>query len=369
MSKNPVIKKMFPGGVTYLGFHSYYSYMADTDAKHIYVIKGGPGVGKSTFMKKIGEELLKAGYDLEYHCCSSDNNSIDGIVIPELQIALLDGTAPHVVDPKNPGAVDEIINLGEYWNESIIVPYKKDIIECNQKISRCFQSAYFALRDAKNAMDEWEFYIKPYQNWRGINQLYLNLSKDLLKSSSNRGLGKTRHLFAWAHTPQGRTQYIDSLIQEMHSLFWLKGQAGTGKSTFLGRIADSAKLLNFDIEIYHNALEPDKIDLLVIPELETAFAISSEHYPYTPEFSGTIHSLDFDSYLDQSQLSPYLEFIDSCRSRIEQSIVRAQTHSQRAKNLHDELERYYIPAMNFEAIDKQRSLIIESIMDIAESKK
>ena len=48
--------------------------------------------------------------------CSSDNNSLDGIVIPKLKIAILDGTA-HVVDPVFPGVVDEIINLGQFWDE------------------------------------------------------------------------------------------------------------------------------------------------------------------------------------------------------------------------------------------------------------
>ncbi|AGA69335.1 hypothetical protein Desdi_1886 [Desulfitobacterium dichloroeliminans LMG P-21439] len=365
MSKKPVIRKMFPGGVTYLGFHSYYNYLASTDATRIYIIKGGPGVGKSTFMKKIGEEMVKAGYDLEYHCCSSDNNSIDGIVIPELGIALLDGTSPHIVDPKTPGAVDEIINLGEYWDDSLIIPHKKDIIDCNKEISRCFQSAYFALKDAKNAMDEWEFYIQPYQNWQGINQIYLSLNRELYQASSCQGSGKIRRLFTWAHTPQGRTQYIDSLIQGMQTLYLLTGQAGTGKSSFLTRMAEDAKTLNYDIEIYHNALEPDKIDLLIIPELKTALAISSEHYAYIPEFSGAVVYLDFDRELDQLGLEVVEEYIDLCRIRVEHSLQRAQIHSQRAKKLHDKLERYYIPAMQFEAIDKKLNSVLDSIMKAA----
>lgn len=369
MSTNPVIKKMFAGGVTYLGFHSYFNYLAGLDPRHIYIIKGGPGVGKSTFMKKIGEEMLTAGYDLEYHFCSSDNNSIDGLLITDLGIAFLDGTSPHVVDPKTPGAMDEIVNLGEHWEEALIIPYKKDIINCSQKISRCYQSAYFALKDAKNAMDEWEFYINPYQNWQGINEIYLKVSKECFKTSANHGTGKTRHLFAWAHTPQGRTQFIDSLIQGIDSLYYLKGQAGTGKSTFLARIADYGKLLNYDMEIYHSALEPDKIDLVIIPELTTALVISSEHYPYNPQFNGKVYYLDFDSELDQIGLETYAPYIDSCRERVEISIVREQTHAQRAKALHDDLEGYYIPAMDFEAIEKKRVMILESIMDIAKKQQ
>lgn len=90
------IKRVFPGGNTSKGFFSYYDFIIEKDANRIFVIKGGPGVGKSSMMKKVAKELLEKGYDVEYHHCSSDNNSIDGIVIPKLKVAMIDGTAPHV---------------------------------------------------------------------------------------------------------------------------------------------------------------------------------------------------------------------------------------------------------------------------------
>ena len=38
--------------------------------------------------------MLNRGYDVEFHHCSSDASSIDGVVIPALKIALVDGTTP-----------------------------------------------------------------------------------------------------------------------------------------------------------------------------------------------------------------------------------------------------------------------------------
>ena len=49
-------------------------------------------------MKKTAAVMLDHGYDVEYMHCSSDNNSLDGIVIPKIGVAMIDGTAPHVVD-------------------------------------------------------------------------------------------------------------------------------------------------------------------------------------------------------------------------------------------------------------------------------
>ncbi|WP_238473238.1 ATPase [Desulforamulus profundi] len=76
------LKKVFPGGNTSRGFFSYYDHIINPDATRILVIKGGPGVGKSTFMRYIGEKMLDLGYDVEYHCCSSDNGSWTGFAFP-----------------------------------------------------------------------------------------------------------------------------------------------------------------------------------------------------------------------------------------------------------------------------------------------
>lgn len=97
MAHKGSIKKVFPGGNTSNGFHSFYDHIIPEDAERIFVIKGGPGVGKSSFMRTIGEQFVNEGYDVEYHHCSSDNRSLDGVVIKKANVALLDGTAPHVV--------------------------------------------------------------------------------------------------------------------------------------------------------------------------------------------------------------------------------------------------------------------------------
>ncbi len=105
------IRHMFPGNNTSRGFFSYYDYiLLQEKAKKIYIIKGGPGVGKSTFIRQSAEDLADEGYDVEFMHCSSDPESLDGMVVPALSVAMIDGTAPHVVDPKNPGAVDETIH-------------------------------------------------------------------------------------------------------------------------------------------------------------------------------------------------------------------------------------------------------------------
>ena len=136
------IKRVFPGGNTGFGFHSFFNYIAGSDIHQVYVIKGGPGTGKSTLMRKIADTVVDRGYDVELHHCASDNNSLDGLVIPTLKVAFIDGMKPHLYDPEFPGAVGEILNLGQYWNPVGIRVHTQAIMAAVREGSRLFQSAY-----------------------------------------------------------------------------------------------------------------------------------------------------------------------------------------------------------------------------------
>ncbi len=359
---NAHIKKMFPGAVTSQGFFSFYHYMIQQNAEHIFVIKGGPGVGKSTLMKKIAQSMLERGYDIEYHCCSSDNGSIDGVVIPKLNIGLMDGTSPHIVDPKNPGAVDEIINLGEYWDEAMLKRSRKQIVDCNLKVSSYFQRAYFALREAKIALEEWKYYVRSFQDWSKINQLTLKIEREIFRIPP-KGHANERHLFAWGHTPQGKTEFIDTLLNGTDTLYVLKGQPGTGKSTFLSRIAERALTYNLGVEYYHNTLDPERLDLVILPDLRVAFVINAEPYAYTPNFDGKLISLDFEESLNTPLLDENCgNEIRDCQVRVNQHITRALGHSKKAKQTHDLMELYYIPAMNFLEIENKFNSVLKRIL-------
>lgn len=87
------IKHYFLGANGPKGFVSLYREFCSPDSGNfLWVIKGGPGCGKSTFMKKIGKAAEDAGLDVEYVLCSSDPDSLDGVLIPQWHVGYADGT-------------------------------------------------------------------------------------------------------------------------------------------------------------------------------------------------------------------------------------------------------------------------------------
>lgn len=101
-------------------------------------------------MRTIGEEFLDRGMNVDFLHCSSDSSSLDGIIIKNKRTAFIDATRPHVADPVNPGAVDEIINLGTMWKTEALTAARREITELNEEIARCFARAYSMLAAASN---------------------------------------------------------------------------------------------------------------------------------------------------------------------------------------------------------------------------
>ena len=97
----------FLGANSPTGFYSLYDHLLPPEeARAIYILKGGPGCGKSTLMRKIGAWAEESGLETEYIICSGDPDSLDAVLLPKLGVAIVDGTAPHVV-----------VSLGHFWDK------------------------------------------------------------------------------------------------------------------------------------------------------------------------------------------------------------------------------------------------------------
>ena len=103
------------------GFKSCFSEIFE-GADLLYVIKGGPGTGKSWFMKKCALEAERKGVEVEYYYCSSDPASLDGVLMKhgERTVGIIDGTPPHAWEPVHPGVTEELVNLGAFWNAEML---------------------------------------------------------------------------------------------------------------------------------------------------------------------------------------------------------------------------------------------------------
>lgn len=360
------IRHMFPGNNTGQGFFSYFAYLLpQAQAQRVYCLKGGPGVGKSTFLKRIGERMAQEGFALEYMHCASDPDSLDGLVIPALGVALIDGTAPHVIDPAYPAAVDEIVNLGEFWDAAAIHENRGEIVRINGEIKGQYRRAFQYLAAAKCLMDDVVETFEAATDKSGpALQAQRIIERELAGERVSGRPGGIRRLFASAVTPSGVVQYLESLLDGARKAYCVKNLWGAGVHALLERVAGEAVRRGLDAELYYCPLAPEtRIEHLLIPALKLAF-FSEDRGSGLQNRNQEI--LDLTQYADAAQIEAQKDALEFAIEEYNTLLDEAVHVLARTKALHDELEVYYIPHMDFARVRQKEEAVLGQILALAQ---
>lgn len=339
-------KHVFAGNNTSEGFFSYFDQLLKPEeAEHIYILKGGPGVGKNQFMKKFAEVMVEKGYSAEYIHCSSDNVSLDGILIPELKLLFVDGTAPHTIDPVIPGATDEIVNLGAFLDGHKLKKHKAAIIETNKAKSNIYKSAYRYLKAAGIIYDEITSICDSYVSEDKFNQMCQGAIGKLFKSWRGERPGKARKLFTESYTANGYISHTELFFEE-NEVWAVVGKDTNYSSIFLDRILAEAGKRGLDAEGYYNPLHPKKLQHIYLPEKKLIIITADHHMneKYNEVFD--IHTIMTENIkMRISEIEKNLHLYDML-------IKNALEKLSETKKMHDLLEAFYVDSMDFDGVNE-----------------
>lgn len=362
----------FPGNNTPQGFYSYYNYiLGQREANRIICLKGGPGTGKSTFLKYIGKGLEQEGIDVDYLHCSADEHSLDGILVPEKSIAIIDGTSPHVIDPKTPGAVDCILNFGDFWNDKMIAVEKEKIIAHNELCSRWYRIGYGYLQAAGSIGKT----LAMIQN-EGIedSELY-GFASDVIHREYkdypiSMGPGRIKKFFATAITPYGFYNGIKDILAGIKKVYLFNVPEGYQNQSVMQMILEGAKYRGLDVWCYYCPMGPeDKIEHMVIPQLSLAFVTTNKWHDVEAWELTDLEGEEREIiHLDICDYQSYY-FTESNRSLLLQlgtyyeDMLNAAVYAfSKAKENHDAVEGFYTGTMDFESVNRKAKELIDEIL-------
>ncbi|MBP3887810.1 MAG: PRK06851 family protein [Cellulosilyticum sp.] len=355
-----LIKHYFACGNTAKGFQNFFvSNLKNLDK--IYILKGGPGTGKSSLMKKVGKTMVDRGVPVEYIHCSSDPNSLDGVIIRQIGTAIVDGTAPHVIEPTAPGAIEEYINLGIAWDVDLLATHKKEILYLQSEISSCYPKAYDCFARGLKIHDEWEKIYIDHMDFKKANLFTQQVIQTLLTNTHFDKTSVVMHRFFGGSSPQGFVDYVEGLTDKMKTRYFIKGRPGSGKSTMLKKILASAQTRGIDTEVYHCSFDPDSLDMLIMPELEICIFDSTAPHEYYPTRPNDIILDMYKELITPNTDEDYADELSDIVKRYKSCISEGTSHLAYAKFLHDDLEKYYISATDFTVIDAMTTELIKKI--------
>ena len=341
------VTKYFLGANSPDGFYSLYDdFVNFSEGDFLWAIKGGPGCGKSSFMKRIGAAAEDMGLDVEYIHCSGDPDSLDGVYIPSKHVAYVDGTAPHITEAKYPGAASLYLDLGRFYDREALKERLSDIIDVNVKYTGLYAAAYSAI--AASAA------VNPREVSKAIGKSEQKATRRRALGAAirefrgiNKGKGNKKYRMLSAITCKGKVFFPETVTTLCKKIYALDNEYGLAE-IYLREIENEANKRRLDALICPDPMDPKKLEAVIFPKLSLCFIARSEE-----ELGVKAHRhIRLDAIADRDVMRRKRAKV---RTRIkfrEAILADAEETLAEAKALHDDLEAIYNPHVDFEGVYK-----------------
>ncbi len=263
--------KYFAASNSAVGFQNYYGdIFSRARCRRLYVIKGGPGTGKSRFMRDVAQYAVSLGEDVTYYYCSSDPESLDGIFLEQSRIGLVDATAPHVWEPSLVGAFEQIVDLGVFWDARALAECRADIERLGAEKARGFSAVYAYLR----AIGEVERAIEPYV-LAAVNREKLKKKAARFAGSIAAGDAREREVVLCASVGMKGEVRFDTYEQRARRLYRVNDHASLGH-LYLEAILDEAQKKSAPVRVSFDPVFPARVDALELTASGEVFVLVAD---------------------------------------------------------------------------------------------
>ena len=349
----------FLGANSPQGFYSLYDQLINLDeANAVYILKGGAGCGKSTLMRQIGTAAEQAGLAVEYILCSGDPDSLDAIVLPSLKTALVDGTAPHVVEPRYPGIVERYVNLGDCYDTKSLAGQRQEIMGCMTGYKECYQRAYRCLDAAARIQEDTRATLFTPQAQAKMEKRAAGiLSREVRRRKGNTP-GRVTQRFLSAVTHRGPMTLFHTAQAQCTRIYELSDSYGLAH-TMLNSLLSGVIAAGYDVVACPSPMAPQQLEHLIIPGLGLAFLSSSPTRPFPgrPYRRIRLDTMVGTELLRHSR--PRLRFAKKVAESLMEEAVQSLAQ---AKAMHDELEALYNPHVDFARVNAMAEEIADELL-------
>ncbi len=347
-------KTFFAAANSAEGFVSFYDEIfGNGSIERRYLIKGGPGTGKSTLMRRIAQVAALNGADVEYYRCSSDPDSLDGILI-EGRVALIDATSPHCVEPEVVGARDDIINLGAFWDSNGLSKHRERIIQLSRDKGECYKRAYELLLAKRALRRDARSLFAPYFDCEKMQKYAAGVVKKL-----PRGKGFLAKVGLCGGIGMAGGVYLDTYEKCCEKVCFVKSFFGEG-SRLLSMIIDEARANGNALRVSYDYLEPELPNAVYFEDCNLSFVLARQNKDTeVPKYINMKRFADLSTVNGKNLSGEY-----RARERIlEQISDMAAQRFMEAGEYHFELENIYSRHMDYEELDGFSKDLCKKMLD------
>lgn len=334
----------FMGALGPKGFKGYFDWLDTREQVPLYLIKAGPGCGKSTLMSRLAQA---SPLPVERIHCSSDPDSLDGVIFAQPRAAIIDATAPHVVEPAYPGAVQQVVDLHHTLDADYLTAHRGEIVALFHRCSALQDQAGRSIRAAAALLEDSRRIAAPLVNEEKLLGWARRLGARKLPRTDHAG-GESIRLLS-AVTPKGRMVFLNTVETLASERIVLHDEQGAAAPLAMALLRQMALERGYTIITCPCPLRDGVIDHLLIPELGLAFLTGNSWHPMELENRQNVHCTRF---LEKGALRSQRARLRFDRRAAAELLELASAAQRQAKASHDELERYYRTAADFSRLDE-----------------
>lgn len=347
-------QEYFLGGVSPDGFHSQFIQQINKPGYYTYILKGGPGTGKSTLMKKVAENFSNS--KISVYRCSSDINSLDAVVIEDKKIIVVDGTAPHVFEASYPGVSQEIINLGSFWDKSKFSGHEDTVHYCTDENLKCHKRVRRYIEAIASLNTDIYHHAEESLDKLKLSAYINRLAKKLIPKNTPHGEGKREFRQLSAFTTEN---YKTLPVSGDYSKYYIRDDCFAGSDYFIKGLADIFTSNGYDVIISEcYMLHHTVYEHLICEQLGLLFTTGNFFNALTADTDSIIN---FARFYDRDKYSMKKQRINFDKKASLELAGEAADTLNAALKIHDELEKYYINALDFKRLDKMTSDFIKKL--------
>jgi len=336
----------FLGANTPVGFYSLYETQLRRYRK-LYILKGGPGCGKSTFIKAVIEALSVRGEDFEPISCSSDPDSLDGAVFPALDAAIVDGTAPHVFEPKYALSGQYYIDMSRFADLDSISVNRQEIERLTDGYKVHYANAYSLLKSV-GALEELKRKLTSGAAARIAARAEGIIRRELKGTDKNVIAGKTTCRFLDSICHRGHVFRFERACDLCDRVYEIRSDFATGWE--LIRVIGAAALQRgFHTVSCTSPLSPAVPAHLLIPRLKLAFLTVPSGCPLPVPPVKTIIA---DRAIHTKEFFSQRPLLTAAAKSEKTMLTLVQSELKHAYDLHEELETCYSEHIDFDALHR-----------------
>lgn len=345
------------------GFVSFFNQLTDPELRS-FLLKGGPGTGKSTIMERAIDDADCGGIVEQIHC-SSDPDSLDGVYFHEPGVTIADATEPHALSPCYPGAAETEVSLFGAMDSEPLAAQKEQIISLfSQKKTLNLRCQNFL--HAANTLLNDSFYIAlENTDLDKVHRCALRLcAKELPKT---KGQGVEHRRFLSAITPRGVVTYIGTALELCDRIVVINDEYGCSSRMLLSLIRSHALEMGYEIYTCYCPLNPlDKIDHLFIPALGLGF-MTSHRYNKLDVFE-PYRVINYTRFTDTAALKQRKQRLSFNRKASAELIAETISTLGTASRLHSILEAVYAQATDYQMVDRISAALSQTVASLCKQK-